>query len=43
MSLTEDDRRLVFDILPKLEAHPMSYRPTARPTVAFHKAQMLAA
>lgn len=43
MSLTEDDRRLVFDILPKLEAHPMSYGPTARPTVAFHKAQMLAA
>ena len=43
MSLSEDDRRWVFDLMPKLEAHPMSYGPTARPTVAFHKAQKLAA
>ena len=43
MSLSEDDRRLVFELLPNLEAHPMSYGPTARATVAFHRAQMLAA
>lgn len=43
MSLSEDDRRWVFELLPNLEAHPMSYGPMARPTVAFHKAQMLAA
>lgn len=43
MSLTEEDRALVFDLLPNLEAHPMSYGPAARRAVAFHQAQILAA
>lgn len=43
MSLSEDDRPLVFELLPNLEAHPMSYGPMARPTVTFHRTQMLAA
>ncbi len=43
MSLTEEDRALVFDLMPNLEAHPMSYGPTARRLVAFHQAQTLVA
>jgi hypothetical protein len=43
MSLTEEDRQLVFGLMPNLESHPMSYGPLARPTVPFHQAQMLAA
>jgi hypothetical protein len=43
MSLTEEDRQLVFNLMPNLETHPMSYGPLARQTVPFHQAQMLAA
>lgn len=43
MSLSEEDRHAIFELMPNLEAHPMSYGPMARQTAAFHQAQILAA
>ncbi|WGI20808.1 Hint domain-containing protein [Amylibacter sp. IMCC11727] len=43
LSLTDEDRQQVFQIMPHLEYHPLSYGPMARPSVTIHKSLRLAA
>lgn len=43
MSLKTEDRKRVFELMPQLENHPLSYGPLARPAIAAHEARILAA
>lgn len=43
MSLTPEDRRLVFSLMPHLESHPLSYGPCARPVLPVDLSQFKAA
>lgn len=43
MSLTPEDRRQVFDLLPNLEHHPLSYGSAARDTLTWQQVKRIAA
>jgi hypothetical protein len=43
MSLTQDDRNMVFDLMPHLEQHPLSFGPHVRQIADMAQVRILAA